>query len=287
MVWERLAQLRDGTDRERRYSRTVIALSFGGVAFLLIQLVVGSEMGLFPIPGRDVLIWDRVGDAVRSGLPIYYDATPLTDSFWYAPPLAILFAGTSWLPIELQHWLFVVVRILALRVIGGSWIGAGLACWFPLVALDMGGGNFNLPIAACIVAAIRGRPQLAVWGALAKLGPAFAVDLRDWRKVLPSLAIAALITLPWLHLWPEWFVHIFANLGSQLGPEIPLPFAVRLVAALGLVLLVRTRWSRGLAAAIAIPAFYWGSLVVLIAPVAIFLRDSPPAPAPQLAVEPA
>jgi len=286
MVWERLTQLRESTDGgERRYSRTVIALSFGGIAFVLIQLLIGSEMGLFPVPGGDVLIWDRVGDAVRAGTPVYYNAAPLTDSFWYSPPLAVVFAGISWMPVEWQHWLFMGIRVLALRVLAGSWIGAGLACWFPLVALDIGGGNFNLPIAACIVAAVRGSPQLAIWGALAKLGPAFAVDLRDWRKAVPSLAIALLITLPWLHLWPEWALHIFANLGTQLGPEIPLPFALRLTMALGLVLLIRTKWSRALAAAIAVPAFYWGSLVILIAPVAILLRDPAPAPATKLAVE--
>src|SRR5437868_5365370 len=195
------------------------------------RLIVGMKAGLFPIPGGDELIWDRVGDAVWSGAPIYYLAPNPTDSFWYAPPLAVLFATVSWLPLVLQHWLFTVLKIASLRLIAGSWVGAGIACWFPLVAFELGGGNFNLLIAAAIVLAVRGRPRLAVLGALAKFGPALAIDPRDWRKALPVAVVALAITLPWLHLWPEWVAHLVANLGLPLGPQVPIPFSVRLVAA--------------------------------------------------------
>ena len=254
-----------------------VALSLGGVAFVVVQLIVGSQAGLFPIPGGDELIWDRVGDAVWTGAPIYYRAPNPTDSFWYAPPLAVVFGTISWLPVVLQHWLFTLLKIGAMRVIAGSWLGAGIACWFPLVAFEFGGGNFNLLIAASIVAAVRGAPQLAVLGALAKFGPALAIHPRDWRKVVPIAAAALVITLPWLHLWPEWISHVVANIGSPLGPQIPIPFWARLVAAAALLLLARSGWSRALAATLAIPAFYWGSLVILLAPLAILLRTPRPA----------
>ena len=256
-----------------RPSPLVIGLAFGGIAFTVIQLVVGSQGGLFPIPSRDALIWDRVGDAIWTGAPIYFLAPVATDSFWYAPPIAVAFATLSWLPIEAQALLLLVARIVALRVIAGSWVGAGIACWFPLVAFDLGGGNFNLVIAAAIVLAVDRRPQLAVWGALAKLGPVLAIDPRDWRKVVPIALLAFVITIPWLHLWPEYVGHLFGNIAMPLGPQIPVPLWIRLAAALALLALVRTRWARALAATIAIPAFYWGSLVVLIAPVAIAIRD--------------
>lgn len=277
----------DGRAQEqRRYSRTILALSFGGVAFVLIQLIVGAQTGLFPIPSRDELIWDRVGDSVWAGIPIYYNAPELTDSFWYAPPLAVVFALLSWLPVEAQHWLFVVLRVLSLRVIAGSWVGAGIACWFPLVAFDIGGGNFNLPIAAAIVAAVNRHPQLAVWAALAKIGPGLAIDPRDWKKVVPILSIALAITIPWLHLWPEWISHLTGNLTSPLGPQVPIPLPLRLIAAAALLFLVRTGWARALAATIAIPAFYWGSLVVLIAPLSVFLRTRSRAPKQSASVQP-
>ena len=251
--------------------RALVALAAGGVAFTLIQVVVGTQTGLFPIPPGDTLIWDRVGDALRAGEPIYYRAQPLTDSFWYAPPWAVAFALISWLPTWVLHLILIVVKVAALRLIAGSWLGAGIAGWFPLVAFDLASGSFNLLMAAAIVEAVRGRPRLAVVAALAKLGPLLAVDPRQWRTVAVGALVAIVVTLPWLSLWPAWIGQLAGNIGTALGPEIPIPFPVRWVLAAGL-LLVRRPWARALAATIAIPAFYWGSLVILIAPVAVFLR---------------
>ena len=162
-------------------SPLLVALSFGGVAFTLVQLVVGSQMGIFPSPGRDEYIWDRVGDALWSGAPMYYRAPALQDSFAYAPPLAVLFGLVSWAPIVLQHALWTVLKIMSLRLIAGSWLGAGVACWFPLVAFDLGGGNFNLIIAAAIVLAIQARPQLAILTSFAK----FAVVMEQ-LSIVPN-----------------------------------------------------------------------------------------------------
>src|SRR5262245_18338606 len=119
--------------------RLRVALAFGGVAFTAVQLIIGSQIGIFPLPAGDELIWDRVGDAIWTGAPIYYNAPILTDSFWYAPPIAVLFGLVSWLPLLAQHVLFTVPRVASLRVVAGSWTGAGIACWFPLVAFELGG----------------------------------------------------------------------------------------------------------------------------------------------------
>ena len=264
---------RSAANGDKRRRLVLVGLALGGVAFTAVQLIVGTQAGLFPIPGGDELIWDRVGDAIWTGAPIYYLASNPTDSFWYAPPVAVLLGFLSWMPVVLQHWLFTILKILSLRVIGGSWIGAGLACWFPLVAFELGGGNFNLLIAAAIVLAIRRRPEGAVLGALAKLGPGLAIDPRDWRRVVIVGAAFVALSLPWLRLWPEWVAHLSANFALPLGPQIPISFPVRLVAALMILLAFRTTWARAIAATIAIPAFYWGSLVVLIAPAAIVIRE--------------
>lgn len=253
--------------------RLFLALAVGGWAFLAVEIITGMNLGIFPIPAGDELIWDRVGDALRAGAPIYDPSIPNGEAFWYAPPLAFVFAAFSWLPADLVHWLFVAVRIASLRVIAGSWLGAGIACWFPLVAFDVAGGNFNLPVAAAIVAAVRGDPRWAVWAGLAKFGPFLAIHRRAWRRALATLAIAVVITVPWLHLWGQWVQELLANVGTQLGPQLPIGLGIRLPAALILLLVVRTRWSRALAATIAIPAFYWGSLVILLAPIAVYLRD--------------
>ena len=267
------AGLPGGTE-PRRHRPLTIALSFGGVAFVILQLVIGAQANLFPIPGRDELIWDRVGDAIWTGAPVYYNAPRLTDSFVYAPPVAVAFAFVSWLPLIAQHGLFTVLKVVSLRVIAGSWVGAGIACWFPLVAFDLGGGNFNLLVAAAIVAAVGGRPQAAVLTSLAKFSPLLAIHPRDWRPALATFAIALLITLPWLHLWPEWFNLLALDIGraGELGPQVPFPWWLRLVEAAALLWFVRTTWARALAATVAIPAFYWASFVVLLAPLAIFVR---------------
>lgn len=251
-----------------------VALSIGGASFTVLQIVVGSQTGAFPIPPGDTLIWDRVGDSLRAGTEIYFSAQPLTDSFWYAPPWAVAFAATSWLPAWTLHLVLVVAKVASLRVIAGSWLGAGIASWFPLVAFDIASGSFNLVMAAGIVAAVRGSPQLAAIAALAKFGPILAVDPRQWRTVVHVALAAILVTLPWLWLWPAWIGHLAGNISSPLGPQIPVPIAVRWVIAVGLLAL-RRPWARALAAAIAIPAFYWGSLVILIAPVAVVVRGRP------------
>lgn len=252
----------------------VVALSIGGVAFALLQIVLGSQMGLFPIPPGDTLIWDRVGDGLRAGTAIYYRAEPVSDSFWYAPPWAVAFAAVSWLPTWVLHLILVGVKIASLRVIAGSWVGAGIAGWFPLVAYDLASGSFNLLMAAAIVSAVRGHPHLAVVAALAKLGPILSVDPHRARTVALVLLASFVVTLPWLRLWPEWVAQIVGNLGVVLGLQVPISLPVRWGIAAAL-LAVRRPWSRALAAAIAIPAFYWGSIVVLIAPVAVVLRGDP------------
>jgi hypothetical protein len=274
--------------RDRLPSPGLLALSVGGVIFTVLQLVIGMQAGLFPIPGGDELIWDRVGDAIWTGVPIYYNGPILPDSFWYAPPVAVIFGVLSWMPLPAQHLVFTVLKIASLRVIGGSWVGAGIACWFPLVAFELGGGNFNLLIAAGIVAAIQRQPDLAVLGAFAKFAPGLAIDPRDWRRTAIDAVALFIISIPWLHLWPEWVAHLISNLGTSLGPQFPISLPIRGLAALAILFAFRTRWARALAATLAIPAFYWGSLVVLIAPVAIVMRDRRVArPSRALIAEPA
>ena len=60
--------------------------------------------------------------------------------------------------------------------------------------------------------------------------------------------------------------------GSDVGPQVPVPFVVRLAVALPL-LVARRPWAVALAATLALPAFYWESLVVLVAPLCLFLRS--------------
>ena len=264
---------RIGASTAAQRSRIVFALAAGGVAFTAIQLIVGNQIGIFPIPGGDTFIWDRVGDQIRSGsIDIYTIQANRDSTFWYAPPWAILWAALSWLPVEIFYALIFVAKVAALRVIAGSWMGAGIVCWFPLVAFDLASGNLNLVIAASIVAAVMARPQLAVFTSLAKLSPALAIDPRQWRVVVIVGLISFAVTLPWLGLWPAWVAHLVGGFGQPFGPQVGIPFVIRFPMAIVLVAL-RRPWSRALAAFIAIPALYYGSLVVAVAPVAVAIRS--------------
>lgn len=246
----------------------LFALSAAGVAWLVIQYVVARQMGMFPIPAGDIVLWDRTGDALRAGMSPYF--IPATnDPFFYAPPIAVLVAAVTWLPMEVVNVGTTVLAVLALRLIAGSWRGAGIACAFPLVVFAVVDGNFNLLIAASLVLAARGDPRLAVVTAMLKLSPALLI--RDWRRTVPVAAVALAISIPWIGLWPEWIGHLVRAYGVPYGPQVPVPFLMRI--AIALPLLFGRPWMRALAGAIAIPALYWGSLVIFIAPLAVWLRD--------------
>ncbi len=58
--------------------------------------------------------------------------------------------------------------------------------------------------------------------------------------------------------------------GHPFGPVIPVPWIARAIVAVALLLL-RRPWAQALAAAIASPGLYWGQLVVLVAPVSLWL----------------
>ena len=96
----------------------------------------GFTSGRFSIPGGDSLIWDRVGDEVRSGLSPYY-VVQGSGGFYYAPPWAILFAAVSWLPAQITAALMITVEVAALRYIAGSWLRVGWCLCLPLVAFEL------------------------------------------------------------------------------------------------------------------------------------------------------
>jgi hypothetical protein len=249
---------------QRTWKLALFAASTSGYLVLTYVIAWGVSVGHFDIPSGDVLVWDRVGDQVRAGVSPYgvVLANP-TDSFWYAPPVAVLFAATSWAPPTLLWAAIVVGEIVALRYVAGSWRAVGFIGWLPLTAFELMSGNFNLIVVAAIVAATRGRPGPAVWASLAKLSPVLAIHPFDWRPALRMGLLAVVITFPVLWLWPEWVTTLAKSTGISLGIQIPIPLAVRVVIAAGLLVIWRP-WSRALAAAVAIPSFYYGSLILVL-----------------------
>jgi hypothetical protein len=244
------------------------ALGAGGWAAAGLVVYWGLAMGRLPIPGGDTLIFAAAGRAFMTGGDVY--ALDLASMpFFYAPPWAALL-GLFPNSVTL-HIAVVAVNLVALRYIARSWLAVGYLGWFPLVPWEAVGGQLNVLLAAGIVAAVRGHGAAAAALGLSKWSPFLALSPRAWRGVLGVLALALLITLPRLDLWVAWAQRLWWGTGHPYGPLIPIPALVRFGTA-ALLIAWRRPWSRALGAAIATPAFYWVSLVLLIAPIAVWVE---------------
>ena len=242
-------------------------LAIGGYVVAIVLLVEGFAGGQWPFPGGDVVaFYAPAGDALRAGRPVY---SPVW--FFYGPPWAVAFGAVSWLGAGAMHAIILALDAVALWTIaGGNLRRLGYVLWFPLIPFEIAAGQFNLIVAAAIVAAQRGTTWPLAAMSMAKVWPAIALRPRDWRRFLIALGAISLVTLPWLPLWPQWVGALIAASAHPLGPVIPVPFIARAVIAAVLVLLQRP-WSRALGAAIISPALYWGQLVVLVAPFSLWL----------------
>ena len=258
--------------RRRMFSGLTAAFAIGGYASCIVFLVVGFRVGQWGFPGGDVAVfYAPAGDALRTGGTVY------APGFLYGPPWAVAFATVSWLGPAAIHAIILALDVVALWTIAwGNWRRLGYILWFPLVPFEIAAGQLNLVAAAAIVAAQHGVvwPLAAV--SLAKIWPALALPLRYWRPFLLALAIFALVSLPWLALWPDWAAALIAALGHPYGPVVSVPWIPRAFVAAVLLFFPRP-WTRALAASLISPGLYWGQLVVLVAPISLWLarRDFP------------
>jgi hypothetical protein len=245
------------------------ALAAGGVAvFASIAVLLRDK---WTVPGGDVGIFLGAGADLWAGVNPYDIATNPTQPWLYGPPWVVVFAVVSLLGPVGGYLAVVAAEVASLRYMTGSWIRVAYLGWIPLLPFEVLGGGINLIVAASIVAAVRGDAWLALMGSFAKLSPMAAADPRAWRRYVVPLAVIVGVTLPWLWLWPAWVESLVAVLqGPPLGHPIPVPLWVRAPIAVALILTGRP-WARALGAAVAIPAFYWVSLLVLIAPLSVWL----------------
>lgn len=254
-----------------RYPFRLVA-SLTGYGLLVLVALWQVKVNFGDALPPDLGIWDRVGDQVVQGVSPY-SVTDLdwTGFFFYAPPWALAFGLTSWLPPIVQAGLVFGLEMVALRYIAGSWLRVGYFGLFPMTGAELGNGSFNLIVAASIAAAMRGDGRLAAWCSLAKVSPVLAI--RDFRRSVVVLVVAGLVTLPVLTWWQEWVnLLLYTNANFVIGYQIWWPG--RVAAAVVLMLLVRRPWARGLAAAIAIPALYSYSIVLLYPLVALIRRPN-------------
>jgi hypothetical protein len=252
-----------------------LAFSIGGYLFAAFVFAWLAGEGRFTLASFDAGVWDRVGDGIRAGVSPYSQSG--AGGFFYAPPWALAFALVSWLPQTLVAAGIVAAEIAALRYIGGSWLRVGYLCWFPFVPMELVTVQFNLVMAAALVAAVRGHPAPAVVMGLAKLSPFLAIDVRDWRRAAVALAVVVLVTLPFAGLWVEWADQLARSYGTNLAPgsQFTIPFLPRLALA-GALVLTRHPWARVIAAVIATPAIYNVTLVGFLALVPLGVTQERP-----------
>jgi hypothetical protein len=257
--------------REGRPSPLLLGVAFGGYVFTANILLLAMRAPVFTFGGDVTRIYNPVGDAFRAGAPIYAGG-PSVDPFFYAPPWALLFGLLSWLPIPVQYALVIAADFAGLRYMARSWTRAGLLCWLPLVPLTLNTGNINLLLGAAIYAGARGGTVLPTALGLAKLSPFITISPRNWRRSAVVVGLLFAPTLPWASLWLDWLEQLARYAGQSIGPQIPVPFVVRLPVAVA-ILFGRRPWTTALAGVVAIPAFYWESFVCLLAPLCLWLEQ--------------
>jgi hypothetical protein len=245
------------------------ALAIAGALICAGQVVLWSSMGAWPF--HDTICYWITGVRIREGVEVYGRATDFL-TFRYAPPWAVLSVPLSFLPPGVPTVAIFFGNVLALRYICGSWRNAGLVAWLPFVPRALVTGNVDLMMAAAMWATltnVRRSGWALAFFALAKVSPAAllltANRERRWEFVIAIAGLCA-ITLPVLHLWPEWWSYLF---GYTPVPWIPL--ALRIPIGLALLAL-RRPWAVAAGAAILTPAFYFHSMVLLIPAARLALR---------------
>jgi hypothetical protein len=237
------------------------ALAVAGALVCAGQVGLWSWMGAWPF--HDTAAYWVAGLHLREGVAVYQPGA-IYLAFLYAPPFAVLAVPLSFIPLQPFAAGLLVLQVLALRYIAGSWRAAGLMAWLPIVPRELVTGNVDLLVAATLYASVRRIPRsgyaVALFGMM-KFSPTLTLIIGSrtrWREALIGGVVLTAITVPVLHLWPEWV----SILGSVSAEQV-LPLFVRL--PIGIILLAYRRpWSVAGGAALLTPALYFHSLVQLL-----------------------
>jgi hypothetical protein len=246
----------------------VVPLSIGGYINGVVWLAVGFGVYGWQFPGIDVYTV-----FTPAGQDFLADQRPYGGLFFYGPPWAPIMGAFALGPEWLLHATIIVLDVVALWVIAGrSWIGVGYLLWFPLVMSEMAAGQLNILCAAAMVEAQRGRVWPLAVMSWAKLWPALALPIGRWRSFLLVVLAIGVVAVPWPHLFPDWIEALIGNLPDPVAPLVPVPFLLRLPIALVLIAMQRP-WTRTLGALLASPNLYWGQLVVVVAPISLWIQS--------------
>lgn len=189
-------------------------------------------------------------------------------------------ARLPWLPF---FAVWTGVLLLAVRYLAGPRLfAAGLL----LAAMELVGGNISLLLTVAIVVGFRW-PAAWAFVLLTKVTPGigllwFAVR-GEWRSLAIALgatamvAIASAVVMP--GAWVQW-VELLVSLAGRDGTwaAVPVPLLIRLPVAVAVVIWgARTdrRWAVPVAAMLALPALWYGSMAMLLGVIALRAPGTP------------
>ena len=180
-------------------------------------------------------------------------------------------------PLDLLPWPIFVAAWTALLLAAVFFLTGPRLLLLGLVlgAMEIAGGNISLLLTLAIVVGFR-HPWTWAFVILTKITPGigllwFALR-REWRQLGIALgATAAIVAVSYLLMpgaWQDWIALLAANTGKGgTWAAVPIPLVVRL--PIGVLLLIwgaprNQRWVVPIAAMLALPALWYGSLSMVL-----------------------
>ena len=190
----------------------------------------------------------------------------------YSPAFAQLVYPLNLLPWPMFVAAWTVLLLAAVFFLTGPRL---LLLGLVLGAMEIAGGNISLLLTLAIVAGFR-YPWTWAFVILTKITPGigllwFALR-REWRQLGIALgATAAIVAVSYLLMpgaWADWIALLAANSGKGgTWAAVPIPLVIRL--PIGVLLLIwgaprNQRWVVPIAAMLALPALWYGSLSMVL-----------------------
>jgi hypothetical protein len=220
-----------------------------GVLALLVAAAIGVSLLLILAVYR----WDQLGDshaywlagrAIVEGRSPYELTTgrSVPFAYQYPPPLAQAMAPVSMMigswPFE-YAWLALMGICLAWTAGWRVLLALALVALLP-VTTEFWYRNIHLQLAVLAVVALRRWPTLFAVGAAIKLSPAVGIVYlaagRRWRAATGVVAAMAVIFgVSWVFapdLWTEFATTLNARGTSDISGIVPIPYAIRVAAAM-------------------------------------------------------
>jgi hypothetical protein len=190
----------------------------------------------------------------------------------YSPAFAQLVYPLNLLPWPMFVAAWTVLLLAAVFFLTGPRL---MLLGLVLGAMEIAGGNISLLLTVAIVAGFR-YPWTWAFAILTKITPGIGllwfVLRREWRQLGIALgATAVIVAVSYLLMpgaWADWIALLAANSGKGgTWAAVPIPLVIRL--PVGVLLLIwgaprNQRWVVPIAAMLALPALWYGSLSMVL-----------------------